>query len=109
MRKYLVTGHRPVEGAGPGEEVELDLSILEENDHLDAERLAPVERRYRVVGSREVFDTEPGKEFERALRLEQEQMLIDGGHIELVDDEPKKKPKPKPKGGDGKNDDSNKE
>jgi hypothetical protein len=40
--------------------------------------------RYEVVGPRAVYETPPGGQFERELTPEQEQHLIDAGHLVKV-------------------------
>jgi hypothetical protein len=82
---YRALRDEPSYDAKKGDEVELELGVMEEQDLLAAKRLEIVPRRYKVVGPQVAYDTEPGGEFEAALLIEHEAALIAGGHIERVD------------------------
>jgi hypothetical protein len=64
---------------------ELELTLQEEADHLNAGWLEIVPREYTNVGTQEVFGTKPGKTFKAALRIDEEAALTSGGHIERVE------------------------
>lgn len=74
---------------GPGVS-ELDLSPSEEKDALDGKHLEIVPRTYRVL-SDNYSAAGQGQTFEGAYPVENEAALIQGGHIERVDDKPTKK------------------
>jgi hypothetical protein len=73
-----------------GEEFEKEFSVEDEAENLDNGLLEIVPRKYKVIGDSRVNETDPGDEFEAALRLGQERFLIEAGHIERVEAEPKK-------------------
>ena len=80
--------------AKEGAVVELELSTAEEQDLVARGSLEIVPRTYKVVGEHfQVFGADPGEKFEAALTAGQEAALLEGGHIKLVEDEPKKKTK----------------
>lgn len=65
--------------------VELELSVMEERDALDSGHLELVPRKYRVLSG----NYQAGKQgdvVELALLKENESALIQGGHIERVDE-----------------------
>ena len=85
-RKYRPLNERAK--ARYGEDVvELDLSPADERDAVDSGVLSIVPRKYRVV-SNNFSAGKPGDEFETALLAEVESMLVNGGHIEVVEDKP---------------------
>ena len=95
MNRYRSLRDAPELDAKKNDEIELELSALEEQDMLAARRLELLPRRYMVVGGSKVFEAEPGGVFEAALLVEQEAILMAGGHIERVDDRPAKPRKKK--------------
>jgi len=86
MKKYRVTGARPVLDVEPGDVLEHDLDAATEADLVGSGRLTIEPRSYQVVGTSRVHDTEPGGVFSMALPLPQEMALIEGGHIEVIAD-----------------------
>jgi hypothetical protein len=50
--------------------------------------LLPAPKTYRVIGPNRVHGTPPGDTFTLVLGSGQEAFLIDGGHVEIVVDEP---------------------
>lgn len=91
MNRYRVMLPILVDGEhGQGDEFEKELSEEEEATNLASGLLEIVPKRYRVVGTSRVHETDPGEEFEAALLLGQERMLIEGGHIEVAADKPKR-------------------
>lgn len=79
------------------EEFEKDFTPVEEADNLASGLLEIVPRKYRVIGGSEVHGVKAGDDdptFEAALLIENEAALIQGGHIERVEEPaPKKKAK----------------
>lgn len=55
------------------------------NPALEPEPARPVKRTYKVTGAHPVHGTAPGETFTAALNPEQEALLLDGGHISLVE------------------------
>jgi len=105
MRRYRVllplTVHTEDGSYTQGEEFAKDFSPEDEATNVESGLLEIVPRRYKVIGESNVHGANPGEEFEAALLLGQEAALIEGGHIEPVDElepEPAKK-KPARKGG----------
>ena len=85
MRKYRVSGGRPVLDVEPGDELEHAFTAEEEATLLAQGRLEILPRQYRNTGARTVHGAEPGEEFEAALTVGQEQALLDAGHAEALD------------------------
>jgi hypothetical protein len=75
-----------------GDEFEKDFTAVEEAENLASGLLELQPMTYKVVGESRVHETNPGDTFEMALPLGQEELLVEGGQIERVDD--KKKPAP---------------
>lgn len=69
---------------------ERDFSPSEERDVLDAGLLELVPRKYKVL-SNNFAAGKQGAVIEGVYLVELEQALIQGGHLERVDDKPKKK------------------
>lgn len=63
---------------------EQEFTAVEEKDHLSSGLLELVPRTYRAL-SNNYAAAEQGKTFEAAYLVENEQALIQGGHIERVD------------------------
>lgn len=64
-----------------------DFTVTDEKDHIDGGHLEIVPRKYTVLSDN--FSGGPqGGEYMGALRKEIEAALIQGGHIQRVDDEP---------------------
>jgi hypothetical protein len=76
-----------------GDEFEKELTPEEEAANLASGLLEIVPAHYKVVGQSRVFDTAPGEEFDAAIPLGQEQLLIQGGHIEKVEPQAPKTPR----------------
>jgi len=76
-----------------GDEFEADLDAVDEQEKLQSGLLELLPQTYKVVGTSTVYDTPPGETFTRALTLGQEQLLVEGGHLELA--EPKRSTKKK--------------
>jgi hypothetical protein len=76
-----------------GDEFEKDLSAVDEAENLASGLLELQPMTYRVVGESRVHETNPGDTFEMALPLGQEELLVAGGHIERVEEKPKRKAK----------------
>lgn len=93
MRRYVAKTGAGQWGVKDGATVELDLSVVDEDDLVAAGRLEIVPCKYEVVGDHEVHDTRKGDTFKAALPAGQVAALVAGGHIQLVPDEPKKQPK----------------
>jgi hypothetical protein len=96
MRRYRVllpVKVQPREGGSyeQFEEFETDFSEEEETANLASGLLEIVPHRYKVVGGSDVYETPPGEEFEAAIPIGNEALLIEGGHIERVDQPAKKK------------------
>lgn len=71
---------------GDEEQVDLDLSPSAEKDELDNGHLELVPRTYRVLSDN--FSGGPqGSTYDAVFRVETEQALIQGGHIERVDEQ----------------------
>lgn len=85
MRKYRVTGGRPVLDVEPGDELEHAFTAEEEATLLTQGRLEILPRTYKNTGTRVVHGAAPGEEFEAALTVGQEQALIEAGHAEPAD------------------------
>lgn len=85
MKKYRVTGGRPVLDVEPGDELEHAFTAEEEATLLAQGRVEMLPREYRNVGTRRVEGSAPGETFEHAYTVGQEQALIEGGHIEPTD------------------------
>lgn len=80
---------------GQGDVFDLELSEADEADNLASGLLEIVPATYKVTGESRVFDTEPGGTFQRALTVGQEGLLVKGGFIERLPDEPlPEKPEP---------------
>ena len=81
--------------------VELDLSVMEEQDALSGGHLELLPRKYRVLSD----NYTPGKQgevVELALLKENEAALISGSHIERYDEPAKEDKKPAAKAADKK-------
>jgi hypothetical protein len=77
-----------------GEEFEKEFdSPADEAANLDSGLIEVVPSEYKVIGTSNVWGADPGETFTKALRIEEESTLVEGGHIELV--EQKQKPKKK--------------
>jgi hypothetical protein len=79
-----------------GDEFEKDYTAAEEAEVLawrGGGLLEVVPNRYRVVGSSNVDGHDPGEEFESDMTLAREELLVAGGHIERVEEKPKRKKK----------------
>jgi hypothetical protein len=91
-RRYKVllplTVHTGDGAYAQGEEFDKDFTAEDEAENVASGLLEVLPMTYRVVGGSRVHETDPGETFEAALPLGQEQLLIEGGHIERV--EPKK-------------------
>jgi hypothetical protein len=101
MRKYKVLlpllVHTEDSSYGQGEVFEKEFESPEdEAANLDSGLLELQPLKYRNVGGSTVHGVEPGEEFELPLRMGEEKALLEGGHIELVE-EPKPKAKAKKK------------
>ena len=66
---------------------------FDEAANLQSGLLEIVPREYKVIGGSNVHGADPGEVFTAALPIGQEAALIQGGHIERVDDKPKSKKK----------------
>ena len=67
---------------------ERDFTPADEQDVLNSGLLALVPRKYKVL-SNNFAAADQGSEIEAAYPVEIEQALIQGGHLERVDDKPK--------------------
>jgi hypothetical protein len=76
---------------------EHEFTAEEETANVNSGLLAIVPRTYRVIGGSEVHGTQPGGEFEAALPMGNEALLLEGGHIELVEQPATKTTKKKEK------------
>jgi hypothetical protein len=77
-----------------GEVFEKEFTGDEEAENVSSGLLEIVPSKYRVTGESEVDGTAPGEEFESGMTMNREALLMEGGHIERVEE---KKPKPAPK------------
>jgi hypothetical protein len=59
--------------------------------NIESGLLAIVPQRYKVIGGSDVYETPTGEEFERALPLGIEALLLEGGHIERVENPAKRR------------------
>ena len=75
--------------------VQKDFTADDELANVESGLLGIVPLTYKVVGTSNVHGADPGEQFTLPLLLGQEQLLIEGGHIELVEPE-KAKPARKP-------------
>jgi hypothetical protein len=71
-----------------GDEFETEFSDEEESANITSGLLEIVPARFKVIGEQRVAETDPGEEFEAVLTLGQQQLLLDGGHIERVETPP---------------------
>jgi len=71
-----------------GDVFETDFTPDEEATNVETGLLEIVPARFKVIGEQRVAETDPGEEFETVMTLGQQQMLIDGGHIERVETPP---------------------
>jgi hypothetical protein len=87
----MTNTYRPLSAYGKAtygeDDVDLDLSVMEEKDALDGGHLDLVPRKYKVLTDNFSGGPQNG-EYVGALRKETEAALIHGGHIERVDDKP---------------------
>jgi hypothetical protein len=86
------------EGGGSyaqGETFEKEFSPEDERANLESGLLELQPSKYRVAGSSEVDGHAQGEEFEAAIPLGREALLIEGGHIERVEDKPAPKARKK--------------
>jgi hypothetical protein len=92
MNRYKVllplTVHTADASYAQGEEFDQEFSVEDEAANLASGLLELLPNTYRVIGGSEVHGTKPGGTFTMAIPLGQEALLIEGGHIERVDDEP---------------------
>jgi hypothetical protein len=79
-----------------GEPFAADLSAVDEADALSAGHLEIVPRAYKVL-TNNFAGGEQGETVDLSLRVEEEAALIQGGHLERVD-EPASKPTSRKKG-----------
>jgi len=68
-----------------GDEFETAFTAEEEAANIANGLLEVLPSRWKVIGAQRVAETDPGDEFEAVLTLGQQQLLIDGGHIERVE------------------------
>jgi hypothetical protein len=80
-----------------GEVFEKEFSAEDEAENLASGLLELQPSTYRVIGGSEVDGVAPGEEFEAAISIGREALLIEGGHIERVEEKPKPAPKSKKK------------
>jgi len=71
-----------------GDEFETAFSSEEESANIANGLLEILPTRWKVIGTQRVAETDPGDEFEAVMTLGQQQLLIDGGHIERVEPPP---------------------
>jgi hypothetical protein len=71
-----------------GDEFEQEFTAEDEATNLASGLLELLPNTYRVVGGSEVHGAKPGETFTMPLPLGQEALLVQGGHIERVDDTP---------------------
>lgn len=71
-----------------GEEFDHEFSVEDEATNLASGLLELLPRTYRVIGGSEVHGAKPGETFTMSIPLGQEALLVQGGHIERVDDKP---------------------
>lgn len=94
MRHYRVllplTVHTEDGSYVQGEEFSKEFSAQDEAENLASGLLELLPLRYRVIGESEVHGTKPGDEFDLALPLGEEELLMQGGHLELVQAEAEK-------------------
>jgi hypothetical protein len=69
---------------------DLDLNATEEQDALASKHIELVPRKYKVLSDNFAAGRQ-GETIEAAYLVDIEQALIQGGHLERVDDKPKKK------------------
>jgi len=84
------------------DEFDSEFTVDEERTNVQSGLLEVVPRRYRVLVDTEVYGvrgTDEDPTFSAAMLIEQEQMLVNGGHIERVDDASVKKTTTKKKEG----------
>jgi hypothetical protein len=80
-----------------GEVFEKEFTPEEELENVNSGLLEIVPQTYRVVAEDSiVYDTPTGGTFEAAMLIENESALIEGGHIERVDEPAKETPRAKP-------------
>lgn len=95
MRRYRVllplTVHTEDGSYAQGEDFAKEFSAEDEAENLASGLLELLPVRYRVCGDSEVHGAKPGEEFDLALPLAQEELLMQGGHLELVEVAPPKK------------------
>lgn len=92
MRRYKVLlplrVHTADSSYAQGEEFDQEFTAEDEATNLASGLLELLPLTYRVVGGSEVHGAQPGETFTLPLPLGQEVLLVEGGHIERVDDEP---------------------
>jgi hypothetical protein len=93
MRRYRVLNDEPTYSAKKGDEVDLELGVIEEDQLIGQGRVELLPYLYKVTGPVEVYDTPTGETFEAAISQAQETALIQGGHIERVRVAATEKPK----------------
>lgn len=49
------------------------------------EPVPTVEKEYEVVGPRRVYEHAPGEKFKASIHPKLEQLLLDGGHLKVVE------------------------
>lgn len=74
--------------AGQGDIFEADLDAEQERENVKSGLIEIQPQTYKVIGDSDVYETPPGETFEKALPLGEEQLLVDGGFVELVEDKP---------------------
>ena len=95
MNRYRVLLPVLVDGEyGQFDVFEKEFTVDEERTNVESGLLAVEPRRYRVLVDTEVYGvkgSDPDPTFSAGMLIEQEQMLVQGGHIERVEDAPVKK------------------
>jgi len=96
-RKYRVMLPLLVNGEhAQGDEFEHEFTAEDEYENVNSGLLEIVPSEYRVVAEDSVvYDTPTGGTFKAGLLMENEAALIQGGHIELVEEKPAPKKKQK--------------
>jgi hypothetical protein len=86
-----LTYSTPEGSYGKGDEFEADLDAVDEQEKLQSGLLELQPLTYKVVGESSVFGARPGETFTQAMPLGQEELLVQGGHLERVEETPAKR------------------
>ena len=73
-----------------GDEFDHEFDAADEEANLNSGLLEIVPREYRNIGGSVVHGVSPGETFTAALKVGEESALVAGGHIERVEETPKK-------------------